>query len=250
MRLSVCIPMFFRDISPAEAVSHISALGFDAAEVWKLKDSDAPALSEALSRCGVELAAMCTDCFALTEPHRRQEYLEGLEAACRRAQLLRCKNLITQSGQDTGKPAKEQLSAMEETLTAALPILEAYGMRLLLEPLNRRIDHKDTFLSSSADAFDLLRRIGSPRICVLFDLYHQHITGENLADAATQNLPYIGHMHLAGSRGRHEFWEGEVDYPALLRQFDAAGYTGLAGLEYSPLLPREESLTRAKNLLI
>ena len=250
MRLSVCIPMFFRDVSPADAVGRIAALGFDAAEVWRLRPEDIDPLSEALQAHNVTLTGMCPDSFAMTEPDRRSEYLEKLEAACETASRLGCRSLITQSGRDTGASRTAQLDSIRGAMNAALPLLEKHGMRLLIEPLNTRIDHKDTFLDSSTEAFTLIREFSSPHISVLYDIYHARIMGEDCRGVICKNAAHIGHLHAAGTDGRHEFWECDRDYPSLLRDAEAAGYEGFCGLEYAPLLPREESLARAKKILL
>ncbi|MBQ3094805.1 MAG: TIM barrel protein [Clostridia bacterium] len=249
MRLSVCIPMFFRDVSPAQAVEHISALGFDAAEVWRLRAEDTEPFGEALSRHGVTLTGMCTGCFEMTDPARRNEFIEKLDAACETARRLGCTNLITQSGKDSGASREAQLDSMRGTAAAALPLLETHGIRLLLEPLNTRIDHKDAFLGASADAFALVREFNSPYFSVLYDIYHARIMGEDCGAVIRGHAVHIGHLHLAGTNGRHEFRESDPDYPELLRTAEAAGYRGFCGLEYAPLLPREESLALAKKIL-
>ncbi len=249
MRLSVCIPMFFRDVSPAEAVARIAALSFDAAEVWRLRAEDIDPLGEALCRHGITLEGMCTGSFAMTEPDRRSEYLEKLDAACETARHLGCRNLITQSGRDTGAPREEQLDSIRGAMAAALPYLSQHGMRLLIEPLNTRIDHKDTFLDSSAQAFTLIREFDSPHLSVLYDIYHARIMGEDCRTVLRENAGFIGHLHVAGTAGRHEFWESDPDYPRLLQTAEDAGYDGLCGLEYAPLMSREESLAQARKIL-
>ena len=250
MRLSVCIPMFFRDLSPAEAVARIAALSFDAAEVWRLRAEDIDPLGEALCRHGVTLAGMCTGSFEMTDPDRRGEFIEKLDEACGIARRLGCRDLITQSGRDTGAPREAQLDSIRGAMAAALPYLSRHGMRLLLEPLNTRIDHKDAFLGASPEAFSLIREFDSPHLSVLYDIYHARIMGEDCRAVLRENAARIGHLHAAGTGGRHEFWESDPDYPELLQTAVAAGYTGLCGLEYAPLLPREESLSQARRLLL
>jgi hydroxypyruvate isomerase len=59
----------------------------------------------------------------------------------------------------------------------------------------------------------------------------------------------IGHFHTAGVPGRHELFEGEMNYPFVMQKILAAGYPGFFGLEYKPLLPSEESLRKTAKLL-
>jgi hydroxypyruvate isomerase len=54
----------------------------------------------------------------------------------------------------------------------------------------------------------------------------------------------IGHFHSAGVPGRHELYQGEIDYPFLTRQIESMGYQGIFGLEYQPSTDHEESVRK------
>ncbi len=248
MRLSVCIPMFFRDLPMPEAIAEVARLGYDAAEFWKRGDIDLDATAAALKEHGVELMGMCTDCFALTDPAMKEEFLQKLEESCVAANKLGCKRLITQGGKDTGAPRADQHQSMVATLSAAVPILEKYEITLMLEPLNTLIDHKDAYLWSSLEGFEILREVGSERVKLLYDIYHQQIMEGNIINTVIENLPYIAHLHAAGSNGRNEPDNGELNYPAIFKAIEEAGYQGACALEYKPLLPPHESLKAAKEL--
>jgi len=64
----------------------------------------------------------------------------------------------------------------------------------------------------------------------------------------SNNLDCIAHLHAAGHPGRHELQNGENNYHFIFAAVDKAGYSGACGLEYMPLMPPEESLTKAKRL--
>lgn len=245
MRFSVCVPMFFRKLPFPEAIQKIAALGYDAAEIWNWRDLDLSMAWTACEEYGVELMGMCTANFELTDPAKRSAFLSGLEESCAAAHQLGVKRLITQSGPDTGARREYQHGSMLEGLRAAVPILEANDITLMLEPLNTLVDHKTTYLWSSIEGFELTRAVGSPRIKILYDIYHQQIMEGNLIQNITENLDCIEHLHAAGVPGRYELQSGETDYRAVLRAVQEAGYTGACGLEYKPLLPPEESLKKA-----
>jgi len=249
VRLSVCIPMFFRELPMPEAIAEVAKLGYDAAEFWRRGDIDLDATAAALKAHNVELMGMCTDCFELTNPTMKEEFLQKLEESCIAAKKLGCKRLITQGGKDTGAPRADQHQSMVETLKAALPILEKYEIILMLEPLNTLINHKDAYLWSSAEGFELVREVDSPWVKVLYDIYHQQIMEGNIINTVVENLPYIEHLHCAGSNGRHEIDNGELNYPAIFKAIDEAGYQGACALEYKPLMEPRESLKAAKALL-
>ena len=248
MRLSVCIPMFFRDLPMPEAIAEVAKLGYDAAEFWKRGDIDLDATAAALKENGVELMGMCTDCFELTDPAMQEEFLQKLEESCIAANKLGCKRLITQGGKDTGAPRADQHQSMVATLLKAVPILEKYKIVLMLEPLNTKINHKDAYLWSSAEAFELVREVGSEQVKVLFDIYHQQIMEGEVTRNVIENLPYIEHLHCAGSNGRNELDNGELNYAFIFKAIDEAGYQGACALEYKPLLDPRESLKQAMKL--
>jgi hydroxypyruvate isomerase len=79
---------------------------------------------------------------------------------------------------------------------------------------------------------------------MLFDCYHMQIMEGDLLNHIERNLDVIGHFHLAGVPGRNELFKSEVDYPFLLRQIDALGFRGVAGLEYMPTIDDADSLRK------
>ena len=119
-------------------------------------------------------------------------------------------------------------------LEACLPLLEGTDMTLLVEPLNTRVDHPGYYLTSSDEAFEVVEAVGSPQVKVLFDIYHQQIMEGDLIRRIGANIDKIGHFHAAGSPGRHELYDGEIHYPAVLRAIQDSGYQGYVGLEYFP----------------
>ena len=135
-----------------------------------------------------------------------------------------------------------------QTLKDAKPILDTYGVVLMLEPLNTYINHPGYYLTSSAEAFDIVREVDHPCAKIVFDIYHQQVMEGNIISNVTNNLDCIAHLHAAGNPGRNELQYGEINYHAIFDALDKAGYTGACGLEYFSLLPPEESLLETKRL--
>lgn len=246
MRLCVCIPCFFKNIPVEKAIFQAAKLGYDAVELWSWKGMDVPAVRAALEETGVELLSMCTTEFRMTDPGYRQLWLQGLEESCRQAQILGVKRLITQVGPDTGVDRAVQHDAIVTTLKAAVPILEEYGVTVMIEPLNVLVDHAGYYLTTAAEGFAIIRQVNHPLVKLVYDIYHQQVTEGNIIPSVTGNLDCIAHLHAAGHPGRHELQLGENDYRNIFAAIDRAGYTGACGLEYLPTLPPEESLAQAK----
>lgn len=245
MRLCVPIPCFFGQMDFAEAIRRVRALGFDAAETYNWKELDAESVRRACAENGVELLSMCTTEFRMTDEAFRSAWLDGLRESCAAARALGVKRLITQVGPDTGAPREKQHENIVETLRQAAAILEDSGVTVMLEPLNTFVDHKGYYLWSAVEGFEIIREVNHPLVKMVFDIYHQQIMEGNIIPNITGNLDCIAHLHAAGHPGRNELQFGENDYNVIFAAVDKAGYTGACGLEYTPLMPPEESLAEA-----
>lgn len=241
--------MFFKNTPLHEAIKTCSQLGYDAVEMWKAPDgAELDAAADACARYGVEFIAICTDAFSMTADGDLPFYLAGLETACAKAKRLGVKKLISQVGADTSAPRERQRGNIVRCLTAAAPVLEENGLTLVIEPLNTLVDHKGYYLVSAAEGFEIVRQVGSARVKLLYDVYHQQVSEGNIIANITAGIDLIGHLHAAGCPGRHELQSGELDYKRVFAAADAAGYEGVCALEYKPTLPPLESLAETRRL--
>ena len=138
---------------------------------------------------------------------------------------------------------------MTEGLTLLAPVCRRNGITLIVEPFNSRVDHPDYFLDNPETCVEVLRRVNSPNVKMLFDIYHMQIMYGNILLFVRQNLEHIGHFHIAGVPGRHEPVPSELDYAFILKEIDAMGYTGYFGLEYWPTGDAAASLERTRRAL-
>lgn len=248
MRFCVPIPCFFKKTDFSEAVHTVASLGFDAVETYEWRTLDADAVRSVCSETGVEFLSMCTTEFRMTDPQYRSLWLDGLKESCIAAKKMGVGKLITQVGPDTGAERALQHGAIVETLKAAKPILDTYGITVMIEPLNVLVNHPGYYLVSSPEAFDIVREVDHPCVKVVYDIYHQQVSEGNIIPNLTKNLDCIAHLHSAGHPGRHELQYGESDYRVILNAATDAGYTGACGLEYGPLLEPIESLKTFRTL--
>ncbi len=248
MRLSVCLPMFFKNLPLPDAVRKTAELGYTACEAWRVPDdADLEATAAVCEECGVDFLAICTDFFDCTDGDEKA-YVAGVRSAAVKAKALGAKILISQVGKDTGAPATVQHANVVKCLKAAVPVLEETGLTIVIEPLNTLLNHKGYYLWSSLEGFEIAREVDHPQVKVLYDIYHQQVMEGNLITNITENLQWIGHLHAAGCPGRHELNNGEINYGAVFEAVDSAGYQGACALEYKPLLLPEESLALTKKL--
>ena len=82
---------------------------------------------------------------------------------------------------------------------------------------------------------DICRKVGSPRMKLLFDIYHVQIMHGDVIRRIEQHKDVIGHVHTAGNPGRGELDDTqEINYPPIMRKLLEIGYTGYVGQEFIP----------------
>ena len=250
MRICIPVPCFFGKMDFCEAIAKIAQLGFDAAETYNWKSLDLDAVRNACEQSGVELLSMCTTEFNMTNPAKREDWLNGLKESCAAAKRVGASKLITQVGADTGEERARQHDSIVAALKQAKPILEDSGVTIMIEPLNIYVNHPGYYLWSSREAFEIIHEVDHPLVKVVYDIYHQQVMEGNSIPSITQNLDCIAHLHSAGHPGRHELQFGENDYKVIFAAVDKAGYTGACGLEYGPTMDSVESLKEFRRIYL
>lgn len=121
---------------------------------------------------------------------------------------------------------------------------EKKGVNLCLEMLNTRDSshpmkgHPGYFGDDVDLCIDLIKRVESPRMKLLFDVYHVQIMNGDVIRRIGQYKDYVGHYHVGGVPGRGELDDTqEVNYPAVMRAILATGYTGYVSQEFIPTWP-------------
>lgn len=234
MKISVCVDALYSGKDLFESLEKIKASGYNAFEFWTWWDRDIEKLQQAKETLGMTVTTFCTRFISLVDPAQREAYIKGLEESIVVAKRLGCKQLITQTGNDTNEDREKQKKELIRGLKACVPILEANDITLLVEPLNTRVDHKGYYLYSSAEAFDIIDQVGSEHVKVLFDIYHQQIMEGDIISRIRENIDKIGHFHAAGVPGRNELYYGELNYKSIFDEIDELGFDGYIGFEYFP----------------
>jgi hydroxypyruvate isomerase len=244
---SPCIEWLFADGGRAfpDRFRAAAAASFHQVEFWTTTDKDVDALQRAASEHHISITAFVSEPTGrLVDAATHADFLRGVRRSADLAARLGARNLIVLSGDALpGVDRRSQAGAIVDALQQAAPIAAASGVRLLLEPLNTRVDHDGYFLDSTAEGLDVIRRVGHPAVRLLFDLYHSVVMGEDPATVLEGAGELVGHVHIADVPGRHEPGTGGIDWPVQLAALRSAGYSGLLGLEYLPTRDTESSLT-------
>jgi len=268
-RLDVCLEMVFTDLPAEERIARIAQAGYRAVEFW-FHDAtfdgsgcppgtgkDADAVRQACEQAGVELNNVVVNApdgsFGGSPVDSRdlQKYLERTEEVIAFAKRAGCSKAITCTGNLVPGLERPAMRAnLEKALGAAAEIAERNGFTLLLEPLNTHVDHPGYYLDSSSEGAQIVRAIGSPSLKLLYDVYHMQIMEGNIIASIRRHADVIGHFHSAGVPGRHEHFETELNYPAILKAIEETGYEGCFGLEYQPAMQDHlDSLVRVREYL-
>ena len=181
-------------------------------------------------------------------PDRVDEFKESVAKTIEYAQALHCPTVNCLAGKT---PAGVDAAAVEHTFVSNLRYaateLKKAGVLLVMEPLNT-FDNPGFHLTHTAQAVDLIKKVGSDNLKVQYDIYHmQRMEGE-LANTLSKNLAFIGHIQLADNPGRHEPGTGEINFPWLLHHIDTLGYAGWVSCEYKPAARTEDGLGWIKTL--
>jgi len=146
-------------------------------------------------------------------------------------------NVITLSGNREGMDDQEGLANCVTALKKIAPYAEKKRVTVCLELLNS-IDHKDYMADSTQWCVELVHRVGSPRVKVLYDIYHAGMMKEDVLADIQNHRDCWGHYHTGGLPGRHEIDDTQtLDYPKLMRAIAGGGFTGYVGQEFIPKRP-------------
>lgn len=234
---------------PARIRAAASA-GLDRVEFHMWNQVDIDAVEAALKDTGVHLQSLIVGprvgCVDRSREAFVMDAVDRTVAMCRR---LGAKDMVIAGG-----PALKDVSAAEQhanmvyLLKQAAPRVQAAGMRLLLEPLNTRIDHPIFFMATAMEGLDIVEEVNSPAVRLLYDAYHAAVMEEDWRQIL-QRAHLIGYVQIADTNGRHEPGTGTIDWKAWLADLKAAGYTGDIGLEYRPKDGTLASLARTREVL-
>lgn len=243
MVLTAGIEALFQELPPeagldphAARVRAASVCGLYGVEICGWRSKDLGQFERALRFTGLRLHTMCIDPLVpLTDPDCHEAFLGGVIESLRVAKRLGCKFLVTSSGNATPRLShEEQLRTIATNLRAAAPLVESQDVTLLLENINSRVDHPGVLLDSTTECLDIVERVASTHVRMLYDLYHSLVMGERPEVVLAGRMALVAHVQVADVPGRHQPGTGDVEWEQELRQLQELGYRGPIGLEYVP----------------
>jgi hydroxypyruvate isomerase len=158
-------------------------------------------------------------------------------------------NIITFSGNRRGLTDEQGLANCVIGLNRVKRMAEDHGVTICVELLNSKVDHKDYQCDHTAWGVELMRRVDSPRVKLLYDIYHMQIMEGDILRTIRENIQYIGHFHTGGVPGRHELDDTqELNWRTVARAIADLGFTGYLAHEFVPVHNPLVSLRQAVEL--
>jgi hydroxypyruvate isomerase len=152
------------------------------------------------------------------------------------AAAAKAPNVIVFSGNRKGMPDGEGLENCAVGLNKIKAYAEEKGVVVNLELLNSKVNHKDYMADHCAWGVDLMKRVNSPKVKLLYDIYHMQIMEGDLIRTIKENIAFIGHFHTGGNPGRNEIDDSqEVNWRAVATAIADTGYQGFLSHEFIPI---------------
>jgi hydroxypyruvate isomerase len=169
-----------------------------------------------------------------------------MRAAMEAAAQAGSPNVIVLSGERRGLSDERGLENAVAFFNQVKAVAEDKGITLCMELLNSKVNHPDYQCDSTKWGVEVCKRVNSPRVKLLYDIYHMQIMEGDIIRTIRENIQWIGHFHTAGNPGRHEIDASqELNYRAIAQAIVDSGFTGYLAHEYSPLKDPMTSLDEA-----
>lgn len=220
------------DIAPRTLIRAAAEIGYQAVEFVE------PEYWQLITEHGLRIASIMGHQSLTAGLNRRENHdriAKEIGAKLKLAVQWGIPNLICFSGNRNGIDDATGAEITAEGLRRVARQAEDAGVNLLLELLNSKIDHQDYQCDKTPWGVKVCQMVGSPRIKLLYDIYHMQIMEGDIIRTIQTHHTYFGHYHTAGNPGRHELDDTqELNYPAIMRAILATGYHGYVGQEFIP----------------
>ncbi|HEX7630526.1 MAG TPA: TIM barrel protein [Lacunisphaera sp.] len=243
---SVC-KWCYKDIPLAEFVPAVKELGIESVEL--LNPDEWPIVRQHGLTC-----AMANGTTTIPKGFNRIEnhaaYVPSMIERIKQCADAGLPNVIVFSGNRDGMSDEQGLENCAIGLKQIVGEAERRGVTVCMELLNSKVNHRDYMCDHTTWGVELVKRVGSERFKLLYDIYHMQIMEGDVIRSIQDYHPYIGHYHTGGNPGRHEIDETqELNYPAIARAIKASGFTGFMAQEFIPARkPPLDSLKAAVKL--
>jgi len=216
---------------------------------------DFPLLKQRGLQCAIASIDMSPDKpfdKGFNNPKYHPRVIEATRKAIDACEIIGCKNVISFTGMSEGLADEEGATNCVDGYKQIVGYAEKKGVTICLEMLNTRAsDHPmkghPGYQGNHTDyCIDIIKRVGSPNLKLLFDVYHVQIMDGDVIRRVRQHKDYIGHVHTAGNPGRGELDDKqEIQYRPIMEALIEVGYSGFVGQEFIPTRDPLDGLKQA-----
>ncbi|HEV2227477.1 MAG TPA: TIM barrel protein [Steroidobacteraceae bacterium] len=160
--------------------------------------------------------------------------IEELSTAIPLAARAGVPNVIAMFGNRRGLSDAEGIANCAVGLSRVAPVAEKHGVTVCVELLNSKVDHPDYQGDHTAFGVAVMEKVGSPRVRLLYDIYHMQIMEGDIIRTIGQQRRWIGHFHTGGVPGRHDIDDTqELNYHAVAAAIADGGFEGYIAHEFT-----------------
>ena len=158
-------------------------------------------------------------------------------------------NVITFSGNRAGLPDDQGRDNCILGLRRVSKFAEDHDITIVMELLNSKVNHKDYQCDHTAWGVEVIQGVNSPRVKLLYDIYHMQIMEGDIIRTIRDNMQYIGHFHTGGVPGRHELDDTqELQWRTIAKAIADLNFQGFVAHEFVPVRDPLTSLAEAVKL--
>jgi hydroxypyruvate isomerase len=190
----------------------------------------------------------------MNNPKYQDMCIEKLRASIDASAEFGCPNVITFTGFREDIPDDVGMKNCVAGFKKVIGYAEQKKVNLCLEMLNSRVNQEmkghPGYQGDHTDyCIDLIKQVGSPRMKLLFDIYHVQIMDGDVIVRLKKYAEYISHIHTAGNPGRGELDDlQEINYKPIMKALVDIGYKGYVGQEFIPTRDPWQGLKEAVTL--
>jgi len=182
----------------------------------------------------------------LNDPKNHDSIVNGLLEAMPRAKKAGAPNLIAFFGNRKGMADDDAIKNCVIGLNRVKKAAEEHGLNICVELLNSKVDHKDYQGDRTWFGVEVVKRVESPRVKLLYDIYHMQIMEGDVMRTIRDNHQWFAHYHTGGVPGRHELDDTqELNWRTVAKTIAETGYAGYMAHEFVPTRDPLTSLREA-----
>ncbi len=179
------------------------------------------------------------------DPQYHEALVKSFEEVIPKVAAAGFKQIICFSGNRNGMADEQGIKNCAVGLKRLMPVAEKHKVKMVMELLNSKVNHKDYMCDHTAWGAALCEAVGSDHFTLLYDIYHMQIMEGDVIATINKYNKYISHYHTGGVPGRAEIDETqELNYPAIMKAIVDTGYKGFVAQEFIP--KREDKLASLK----